>query len=268
MARQEPTSRRKRRTNGDGSADTATRLLLATERVIAQDGVANVSMRRINAEAGTSNISALHYYFGSLEQAIKAVFDLRSAQAEARRQEVLAELQARGGPLSVQDVLHAAIWPLAEMMLGDSTEHHYIGFVAAINRSPQFDMWNVIRHRNRRGLVRCYILLRRALPGIPKDILHTRMMLSWREALYALADVDEMIQARHPDRREPLVIFHATDLITRISAALAAPVSEATLVVRRVLMSRSTSDKGTLFGMDSFWKFGPSSPRTEGRKSA
>jgi len=229
------------------------RLLLAAERLIAEDGVAQVSLRRINAEAGTDNISAVHYYFGSLERVIEAIFDLRVASIDARRNEMLDEMVSRHAAPAVQDILQAAIWPLAEQLVDHAAENCYLGFLAAINRAPAYDMWSVVPHRHRRGLVRCYILLRHAFPEIPKDVLHARIMLCWREVIYALADVDLMIRARHPKLRDPLVMFHTTDLITRIGCALGAPVTEATQFARRMLHSKATSEKGTVFGMDSIW---------------
>lgn len=236
---------------------TAMRLLLAAERLIARDGVAQVSMRRINAEAGAANISAVHYHYGSLEGVIAAIFDLRVPANDARRNEMLDELRARQRPAGIHDILQAVIWPLAEHMLNQPADNCYVRFIAAVNRAPSLDMWNFISHRNLRGLTRSYVLLRIALPTIPKDILHTRIMLAWREAIYTLADVELMIQARHPDLRDPLVMFHTSDLISRIGCALTAPVSEATQMARRILLSRSGSEKGTLFGMDSVWAFGP-----------
>lgn len=238
------------------SVSTSTRLLLAAERLIAQDGVAQVSMRRINAEAGTGNISAVHYHYGSLERVIAAIFDLRVPAIDARRNEMLDELHARQSPPKAHDILQAVIWPLAEHMLGQPTDNCYVRFVAAINRAPKYDMWNVVSHRHRRGLTRSYVLLRRTLSTIPKDVLHARIMLAWREVIYTLADVELMIQARHPNLRDPLVMFHTTDLVTRIGCSLGAPVSEATQVARRILLSKSASEKGTLFGMDSVWAFG------------
>ena len=233
------------------------RLLLAAERLIADDGVAQVSMRRINIEAGAGNISAVHYHFGSLEGVIAAIFALRAPGIDARRNELLDELLTRGGPVTVHDILQAVVWPLAEKMLGDAADKSYLRFVAAINHAPSFDMWTVIARRHRRGLTRCYILLRRALPTVPKDVLHARIVLGWREIIYALADVDGMIRARHPTLRDPLVMFHTTDLITRIGVSLGAPVSEATQLARRVLLARSASEKGTVFGMDSIWAPSP-----------
>lgn len=229
------------------------RLLLAAERLIADEGVAHVSMRRINIEAGAGNISAVHYHYGSLERVVEAIFALRVPAMDARRRQLLDELRGHEGPPSVNDVLQAVVWPLAEQMLEGTPDNSYLRFLAAVVRVPSFEMRTFLSHRHRRGLTRCYVLLRRAFRSIPVDVLHARLMLAWREVIYTLADVDLMIRARHPTLRDPLVMFHTTDLITRIGVTLGAPVSEATRAARHVLLNRSVAQKGTVFGMDSIW---------------
>jgi len=257
VARRPTKTKTGKRTIGDPSMATSMRLLLAAERLIADEGVAQVSMRRINIEAGTGNISAVHYHFGSLEGVVEAIFALRVPNLDARRNDLLDEMRGRPGSPSVNEVLQAVVWPLAEQMLEGAPDNCYLRFLANVNRVPSFDMRTFLRHRHRRGLTRCYVLLRRAFPSVPKDVLHARIMLGWREVIYTLADVDLMIRARHPKLRDPLVMFHTTDLITRIGVALGAPISEATQLARRALRSKSASEKGTVFGMDSIWAPSP-----------
>lgn len=233
---------------------TRERLLLAAERLIAEEGVGQVSMRQINAEAGARNLSAVHYHFGSLDGVIAAIFDYRMGPVERRRGAMLDELLSnKDRAPGVQDVLHAVVWPLAEQMLSGAGGTHYVRFLAAINRTSRFDTWSVVPRKNLRGLVRSYILLRRLLPSVPAEVLHTRILMELRSLIYALADVDSMIRDRHPALRDPLVLFHASDLVTRIAAALAAPVSESTQMARRVLHANRLAEKAPLFGMDAMW---------------
>jgi AcrR family transcriptional regulator len=231
---------------------TRERLLFTAERLIARDGVERVSMREINVAAGAKNLSALHYHFDSLEGVISAIFDSRMGPVDHRRNELVAELKARGLSNNIPEILYAVIWPLAEQMLGTG-DNNYVGFLAAVNRSPSFDSWQVIGRRNRRGLVRCYVLIRRALVTTPPGVLHTRMVMCVRELVYALADVERMITERHPGSRDTLVVFHASDLVSRIAASLTAPVSEATRMAGLVLEAGASAKKVQLFGMDAIW---------------
>lgn len=233
---------------------TRERLLLTAERLIAEAGVGQVSMRQINAEAGARNLSAVHYHFGSLDGVIAAILEYRMAPIERRRSAMLDELVAdKSRQITVNDVLNAVVWPLAEQMLARAGSNHYIGFVAATYRTPRLDSWRAVNPRHRRGLVRSYIMLRRLLPGIPKEVLHTRILMEWRLVNYALADVDMVIRARHPGMRDQLVLFHTSDLVARMAVALAAPLSESTQMARRVLQANAESEKAPLFGMDAMW---------------
>lgn len=236
---------------------TRERLLLTAERLIAEEGVGQVSMRRINAEAGARNLSAVHYHFGSLEGVIAAIFDFRMGPVEQRRTGMLEELAARSGSqASLSEILHVVIWPLVETMLGETNDSNYVRFLAVVNRTPQFDTWNVVAHRNRRGLVRSYLMLRRLLSSVPPDILHVRIMMGLREAIHVLADVDQVVRERHPALRDQLVVFHASELETRLMSSLSAPVSEATWQALHALRARAASEKALVFGVDSIWAGG------------
>lgn len=83
MSRRPTKTKTGQRTIGDPSMATSMRLLLAAERLIADEGVAHVSMRRINIEAGTGNISAVHYHFRVAGGRGRG--DLRAASARAGR---------------------------------------------------------------------------------------------------------------------------------------------------------------------------------------
>ncbi|SSW73647.1 helix-turn-helix domain-containing protein [Achromobacter veterisilvae] len=231
---------------------TRERLLLTAERLIAEEGLGQVSMRRINAEAGARNLSAVHYHFGSLEGVIAAIFDYRSPAVERRRGSMLDALLARGGnPPSLEEVLRLAVWPLAETMLSDAEDNHYVRFLSAINRLPRLDGWEVVPRRNRRSITRCYLLLRRMPLGVPADILHLRIMMGLREMFHVLADVDHNVRERHPTLRDPLVTFHANELVTKLMSALLAPVSEATQAALGILRASAASRKGSIYGVDS-----------------
>lgn len=242
--------------NVDSALGTRERLLLAAERLIARDGVNHVSMREINIEAGARNLSAVHYHFGSLDGVITAIYDYRMGPVDRRRLQMLNELTQSKQEIKLQDIVHAVVWALAEQMIGQGS-NHYVGFLAAIARAQRYDGWEVVGRGNRRGLVRGYAMVRRLLVSIPADVLHTRMILALREMMYVLADVELMIAKRHPDLRDTLVLFHTSDLVTRTSAALAAPVSEVTRMAGRVLKANSSGEKGVLYGIDAIWAFAP-----------
>lgn len=217
--------------------DTRMRLLLAAERVIAEAGVSQASMRKINAEAGARNLSAAHYYFGSLDGLIAAVLEHRTRPIATRRLMMLKEMASGDGrELTIADVLRAVIWPLAELLLSGA-ECHYVGFLAAVHHRHEINIWKLAGYHGRHGLMRCYVKLRRLLNFVPAEVLHIRLTTELRAMVYVLADVDQVIRERHPHLREAFVHYHVSELVTRIGASLSAPVSESTESARRLLMN-------------------------------
>ena len=233
---------------------TKQRLLNAAERLIADEG-AGVSMRRINAEAGAKNLSAVHYHFGSMEAVIRGVIDMRMPAINSRRLEMLSEL-SQAQRRQLPQVVHTVVWPLAEQLLSSTPPNFYVRFLDAFNQSPNYDAWSTIARKHRRGLTQAYMLIRRAIPDVPPDILHVRIMLGSREMVQTLAAVDRVILERHADRRDRLVLFHASDLVTRLVASLSAPVSDVTLAARAMVMSGPRPQSAMLFVPDSMWRVG------------
>jgi len=234
---------------------TKQRLLDAAERLIADEGTSHVSMRRINAEAGAKNLSAVHYHFGSMEAVIRGVIDMRMPHINRRRLEMLSELTELQQS-NLAQVVNTVVWPLAEQLLSSTPPNFYVRFLDAFNQSPNYDAWSTIARKHRRGLTQAYILIRRALPEIPADVLHVRIMLASREMVQTLAAVDRVILERHAGQRDRLVLFHASDLVTRLVASLSAPVSDVTLAARAMVMSGPRPQSAMLFGPDSMWRVG------------
>src|SRR3954471_12119449 len=64
---------------------SALRIVLAGERLFALHGIDGVSLRTIALAAGSSNNSAVHYYFGSKGGLIGAIFEHRLPQLLSER---------------------------------------------------------------------------------------------------------------------------------------------------------------------------------------
>ena len=91
------------------SAPTATRndLFLTAERLFAAHGFPSISVRDIAAEAGAI-LAALNYYFGSKDNLLFEIFDIRSTELNRESSLMLAEIMARHGSRpSVRDVFRA-----------------------------------------------------------------------------------------------------------------------------------------------------------------
>lgn len=106
------------------------RILLAAEQLIAERGV-DVPFREIAAGAGQRNNSAVHYHFGSREGLIEAVLELRTAPQEARRLQLLAELEEQGRADDLTALVETLVRPLCETPY-EAGATHFARFVEQI----------------------------------------------------------------------------------------------------------------------------------------
>jgi AcrR family transcriptional regulator len=97
------------RAGAPAAADTREIILETAERMFAERGFANVSVRDLTTEAGV-NIASINYYFGSKDRLLYEVFRRRVKELTEERMALLQEAEAKGNP-SVRDILYAMIAP-------------------------------------------------------------------------------------------------------------------------------------------------------------
>lgn len=108
----------------------------AAERLIAQHGLAAVSLRDVQAEAGQRNKSAANYHFGSRDGLITAVIEARMEPINARRMAMLADLDVLGRSYDIRSLVDALVLPLAEATLARSDGSFYARFLAQLITDP------------------------------------------------------------------------------------------------------------------------------------
>jgi AcrR family transcriptional regulator len=104
------------------SDQTRTAILAAAERLYADRGFGDVTLRDIVAEANV-NLAAVNYHFGSKDELIAELFVTRSL---ALNRERLSELRAAeekgGGRADIADILRALVGPTLRGCLGPDNE--------------------------------------------------------------------------------------------------------------------------------------------------
>lgn len=110
-------------------------MIEAAERLVAERGLRNVSLREVQAAAGQRNKSAAQYHFGSLHGLIEAIVVARMTPIDARRVHLLAELDAGGRGHDVRALVEASIDPFAEATLG-RPDSRYARFLAQVMADP------------------------------------------------------------------------------------------------------------------------------------
>src|SRR6185369_5458680 len=104
------------------SDQTRTAILSAAERLYADRGFADVTLRDIVAEADV-NLAAVNYHFGSKDELIAELFVTRSlATNRERLNELKAAEEAGGGRASIDAILHALVGPTLRGCLGPDRE--------------------------------------------------------------------------------------------------------------------------------------------------
>ncbi|WP_445167398.1 TetR/AcrR family transcriptional regulator [Mycolicibacterium sp. Dal123E01] len=105
---------------------TEQRLLLAAERLFAEKGVDAVSLRAINAAAGT-NVASLHYHYGSKDALLAALIEERSREIHMRRTRLLEALEG-AKTITARGLAEAFAIPVAE--LSEAGGQGWIRFIA------------------------------------------------------------------------------------------------------------------------------------------
>jgi AcrR family transcriptional regulator len=94
-------------------SEGAWQLMVAAEKLFGQRGIENVSLREIAVAANHANNSAVQYHFGSKENLVQAVFEMRTPALDAARARWL-EAELATGPLTLRKWMAALLMPVLQ----------------------------------------------------------------------------------------------------------------------------------------------------------
>ena len=211
------------------SSGTREALLLAGERLIAENGIDAVSLRQINTAAGQRNSSAAHYHFGSKEALVRAIFEYRMERVNSNRQSRLKTVceQCDGRPQPRQ-LVETFVYPITKEITDSEGGSFYIRFLAQAIGHPQTDANTFSETLLADAASGAFQLLQEAVPEIPRLILGQRFGLMWEMIIHALADRERgsELQARSQHIDQDLFV---SNLIDTATGCLVAPVTASTL---------------------------------------
>ena len=147
------------------SDQTRTAILAAAERLYAERGFGDVTLRDIVAAADV-NLAAVNYHFGSKDELIAELFVTRSIQTNRERlNELKAAEEKGGGRAPIDEILRALVGPTLRGCLGPDRE----GSTAArfMIRASIESVAPIHRIKNREidHLRKFAAAMRRAMPG-------------------------------------------------------------------------------------------------------
>src|SRR5450755_396359 len=144
---------------------TRTAILSAAERLYADRGFADVTLRDIVAAAGV-NLAAVNYHFGSKDELIAELFVTRSlATNRERLNELKLAEQAGSGRAGIDEILRALVGPTLRGCLGPDRERSAAArfmIRASIESVPPIRR---IKNREIDHLRKFAAAMRRSLPG-------------------------------------------------------------------------------------------------------
>ncbi|WP_051303051.1 TetR family transcriptional regulator [Comamonas composti] len=206
--------------------DTAAYLLDTAERLFAERGIDNVSMREIVRASGQGNLSAAHYHFGSRDALIGALVERRVRVINELRHRRLDRLEASGRNQDVHAIVSATVGVLGDVVKAQPWGPDYVKVAAQALFSPQVHVRRLIDPGAMSGHARCTAMLRALLPGLSERVFKDRIWMINNEAVYCIA---RWIHQHGPvtpasSRSYAAMIRTAVDFL---AAGMAAPVDKA-----------------------------------------
>jgi AcrR family transcriptional regulator len=210
------------------SERTREQLILAGERLFAQSGFDNVSLRQINSAAGQRNSSAAHYHFGSKEDLVKAIHEYRGDRINQRRHAMLAGMSARERE-QVRPLMKALVYPIVAEIEEDGGGN-FIMFLSQLYSNPALDLVSMWRNHLSESVGTVYQHLRGVFPEIPEEVAGMRFGLMWVAMINALADRQRLTLTTRAETAisRALPVLFVSNVVDMLCGAAAAPLSAET----------------------------------------
>ncbi|MDN3357604.1 TetR/AcrR family transcriptional regulator [Actinomadura sp. DC4] len=207
-------------------AGTRERILDAAERLMAERGIAGVSLNEINTAAGQRNTAALHYHFRNRDGLLRAIMQRHGPWLRARHEELYAEIV--GGEPRVRDLVAVIVLPVAEYIGRGSGERAAIRIWTSMLSHPGLAIEDVQTIVDPALTLAARTLVEVMSASMPRELAVERLVVASQSIMHAMAD-RAIVEDCEESRRRPLPLsVVAQNLIDMTTAALTAPVDPAT----------------------------------------
>jgi AcrR family transcriptional regulator len=170
--------------------DTRTKILDTAEKLFANNGVAAVSLREINAAAGVSP-SVLHYHFGGRDALVATMLERRLPALNAERSAMLDELQTSGKEVTVRQLLAVTVLPLVRLLQEDGKAgQRFVKVLARLHleRNAVYQALTMKYYPESR--LEVFEELMQRCPACTPEILETRLAMAIDSMFSTLAAFD------------------------------------------------------------------------------
>lgn len=198
----------------------------AAEKLIAQSGVENISIKKIVVAAGQKNESALQYHFTNLSGLLEAIHHERSEQTRAKRAALLSAALEKTSEPSLRELCALMIEPIFQLARSDVAFRRYVkafGHHLIITDSSPLKVVSEAGGGGTSGQ-QIGVLLRKTLPHLSEVFYRQRM-----EAAVRLCSASMYYQARQANAfrgHQSDLFLH--NLLDALVGLLSAPISAET----------------------------------------
>lgn len=160
-------------------------MIEAAERLFAEHGVDDVSMRDVAAAAGQRNNSAVQYHFNGRDGLLREVFRYRMTDINQARHLYLAEIDRDGRGDDVRALVEAGLLPLTRFLGSAPEGSHYARFIARV--APTVEFFGADFDETADANLEVVKRLVRALDHLPRRTARERVELMFNMVVSALA---------------------------------------------------------------------------------
>jgi len=191
--------------------------MLTAERLFAENGIGNVSLRDIGLAAGQKNNGAVQYHFRDRENLVVEVTKYRAELIEKVRGERLELIASQKGEPQVRDYVSAFVDALASIL---DEDNYYLRFLSRLVIETGGTPGQAGSQEN---LANLRAIMLKLMPHLNVDVLNHRWQIMTITTVHILAGYQAAIKAKTLSR--PLN-WLLTDLTNFLTAGLQAPVFE------------------------------------------
>ncbi|MET0187552.1 MAG: TetR family transcriptional regulator [Pseudonocardia sediminis] len=167
------------------SAVSRARLLGTAERLIAVHGVAQVSSRRVAAEAGQANNSAVAYHVGTMADVVLAVLAEHGEAMDRLREPML---DAVDGSPELRDHVACLVPPMTRHLAGIGAPSHYARFAAHVVSDPVLRGPALAATTSTTAMSRALRAVQRCATHLPDAAVLTRSAMARHALVHLCAD--------------------------------------------------------------------------------
>jgi len=154
---------------------TRERLLDTAQRLFAERGFSQVTLRELTAAAGT-NLASVNYYFGSRDELLHALMRRAARAVHGKRTQLLEEAQRHHGTGKAQlrRILYALLEPAIVSEPGRRTDFLFGALLARAHADGRDELLDLLE-RQTTHLDPFAEALQRALPDLPREEIYWRL---------------------------------------------------------------------------------------------